>query len=79
MPSKYWFPTKTYGWGWGLPSSWQGWAVFAAYLGLMIAGPFVFPPRVTPFGYGAYVAVLSALLVAVCWFKGEPPRWRWGS
>jgi hypothetical protein len=79
MPNKYWFPAKTFGWGWGLPSSWQGRAVFAAYVGLMIAGPFVFPPRATPFGYGAYVAVLSALLVAVCWFKGEPPRWRWGS
>jgi hypothetical protein len=21
---------------------------------------------------------LSAVLVAVCWWKGEPPRWRWG-
>ena len=26
------------------------------------------------------VAVLgqSVVLVAVCWWKGEPPRWRWG-
>jgi hypothetical protein len=21
---KYWFPRKTYGWGWGLPIAWQG-------------------------------------------------------
>jgi hypothetical protein len=25
---KYWFPAKRYGWGWGIPSSWQGWLVF---------------------------------------------------
>jgi len=23
-------------------------------------------------------AVLSLLLVGICWLKGEPPRWRWG-
>jgi len=22
--------------------------------------------------------VVVALLVAVCWWKGEPPQWRWG-
>jgi hypothetical protein len=26
-----------------------------------------------------YVAVLCALLIGVCWLKGEPPRWRWGN
>lgn len=24
---KYWFPAKRFGWGWGLPSAWQGWVV----------------------------------------------------
>ncbi|WP_269146578.1 hypothetical protein [Xanthomonas oryzae] len=24
----YWFPAKTYGWGWGLPTVWQGWLVY---------------------------------------------------
>jgi hypothetical protein len=28
--------------------------------------------------YLLYVIVLCALLIAVCWRKGEPPRWRWG-
>ncbi len=28
----YWFPAKTYGWGWGLPVTWQGWVVTAATL-----------------------------------------------
>jgi hypothetical protein len=74
---KYWFPAKRYGWGWGIPSSWQGWLVVAAFGGLLFAGPFFLPPGTAP--YLAYVAVLCALLVGVCWLKGEPPRWRWGN
>ena len=58
----YWFPAKRFGWGWGLPLSWQGWVVF----------------KELAFFVG-YVAVLSASLVAICWLKGEPPRWRWGT
>lgn len=26
----------------------------------------------------AYVALISGLLLGVCYLKGEPPRWRWG-
>ena len=22
---------------------------------------------------------MSAVLIAICWWKGEPPRWRWGA
>jgi hypothetical protein len=28
---KYWFPAKRYGWGWGIPCSWRGWLVLAAF------------------------------------------------
>lgn len=35
-PPKYWFPAKQYGWGWGLPNAWQGWAVLAGF-GLLLA------------------------------------------
>jgi hypothetical protein len=41
----YWFPAKRYGWGWGLPMTWQGWLVLAAFLALVVAGTFLFPPR----------------------------------
>ena len=78
MQGKYWFPAKTYGWGWGLPSSWQGWLVVAAFIGLLVAGSFAFPPRAALGPYLAYTAVLCGLLIGVCWLKGEPPRWRWG-
>lgn len=29
---KYWFSDKRYGWGWGLPSAWQGWVVLVGYV-----------------------------------------------
>jgi hypothetical protein len=74
----YWFPAKRYGWGWGIPNRWQGWLVLAVFAGLLVAGSFLFPPATTLDAFLAYVAVLCGLLVAVCWLKGEPPRWRWG-
>ena len=80
MPAelKYWFPAKRYGLGWGLPLTWQGWLTFAIFLGLIVVGAFLFPPRHAPIAYIIYVVVLTLLLTAVCWLKGEPPRWRWG-
>lgn len=74
----YWFPAKRYGWGWGLPSSWQGWLVLAAFFGLLGLGFVLFPPKTDAGPFIAYVLVLSALLVGICGLKGEPPRWRWG-
>ena len=38
----FWFPVKRYGWGWGLPVRWQGWAVFVLYATLLYAGFYVF-------------------------------------
>ncbi|HEX4195097.1 MAG TPA: hypothetical protein VHY80_18450 [Stellaceae bacterium] len=74
----YWFPAKRYGWGWGLPATWQGWVVLAIFLALVIAGVFIFPPQQSPVAFILYIVLLSALLTAVCWYQGEPPRWRWG-
>ncbi len=75
----YWFPAKQYGWGWGVPVAWQGWAVLAIFTGLMVAGGLMLLPGYGPVVFGVYTAVLSILLIAVCWIKGEPPAWRWGS
>ena len=71
-----WFPAKKYGWGWGLPNGWQGWLVFAAYLVLLCAGALLLSNQ--PGLFSAYAAVLSIVLIVVCYLKGEKPRWRWG-
>jgi drug/metabolite transporter (DMT)-like permease len=75
---EYWFPAKRYGWGWGLPTSWEGWLVCAAFLALIVAGVFLFPPARALGSFITYTIVVGVLLLAVCWLKGEPPRWRWG-
>jgi mxaL protein len=74
----YWFPAKRYGWGWGPPRVWQGWAVLAAFIGLFAAGFWMFPPKSELVPFLAYAVFLTAVLIAICWIKGEPPRWRWG-
>ena len=78
MDGRYWFPAKRYGWGWGLPVTWQGWLVVIAFVAMTVGGAFAFPPTKEPAAYFIYVAVLSLALVGVCWLTGEPPRWRWG-
>lgn len=76
--SKYWFPAKRYGWGWGLPCAWQGWAVLTAYV-LVIAGILRFLAPTHRIGLVLLcAAAATAVLCMVCWFKGEPLRWRWG-
>ncbi|MBC8750556.1 MULTISPECIES: hypothetical protein [Paraburkholderia] len=75
---EYWFPAKRYGWGWGLPARWQGWATLLAYVVLLGAVGFAFRPASHPLMFAMLVALLTVALVAVCWLKGEPPRWRWG-
>lgn len=75
----YWFPAKRYGWGWGLPVTWQGWIVLAAFAGLSGAGVLLFPPNAKIVPLLIYVFLLTAGLIAICWLKGEPPRWRWSS
>jgi len=75
---RYWFPAKRYGWGWGLPVTWQGWLVFAAFIGLLAAAAWLLPPGAMPGAFAACVVMLVALFTGVCWLTGEPPRWRWG-
>jgi hypothetical protein len=75
---KYWFPAKRYGWGWGPPCAWQGWVVLLSYFALIVGGiPFVHATEGNV-AYIAYVFVLTAILIAICWLTGERPRWRWG-
>jgi len=82
MPSsttpKYWFPAKRYGWGWGRPSTWQGWVVLLVYFALVLGGiPLLLSTR-GQLVYIAYVVLLTAVLNTICWLTGEHPRWRWG-
>lgn len=72
----WWFPAKRYGWGWGLPSKWQGWLVLVAYLVLIGGACFMVTTR--PVLFACIVLGSTTALIAICWHMGEPPRWRWG-
>ena len=73
---QYWFEAKSYGFGWTLPVTWQGWVTVLVYVALLVAGLNVI---VTPLPKFIYIAVVSLLLIGVVVWKGEKPaRWRWG-
>jgi hypothetical protein len=73
----YWFRAKRYGWGWGLPATWQGWLVMLVWFLAMITNALVFSHNIPLFI--VLTLALSASLIAICYAKGEPPRWRWGN
>ena len=75
---EYWFHAKRYGWGWGLPTCWQGWIAYGAYFALLALAVFFFRVDHRPIVFVFVVVILSLALFVVCWIKGEPPRWRWG-
>ena len=78
--NKIWFPAMRYGIGWGLPVTWQGWAVLLTYMVLMIVGSAFLTSSPGRFAiFPVYVTCLTALLIFICWKKGERPEWRWGN
>ncbi|MEJ2720157.1 MAG: hypothetical protein P8181_03325 [bacterium] len=76
--NRYWFPAKKYGWGWGFPATWEGWVVFTVYFLLLFGTALYTNPQHHIIRFVLYTLALTAGLLAVCWLKGEPPRWRWG-
>jgi hypothetical protein len=76
-PPKYWFPAKRYGWGWGPPNTWQGWAILIGFgATLVVAGLRLLPTH--PTSFLVLAVAVCGLLTFICYLTGEPPRWRWG-
>ena len=74
-----WFRVKRYGYGWGIPARWQGWAVLVAYFALLYAGIRYLGGRQSAAGLILYMLVITLALIAIVIAKGERPlRWRWG-
>lgn len=75
----FWFPAKSYGWGWGLPVTWQGWLVVLVYFGLQFWGIRHFRAQRAVRELLIYLGVVTVLFVVVVYLKGErPAAWRWG-
>jgi hypothetical protein len=73
----YWFPAKRYGWGWGLPLTWQGWVVLIVWIVILSAAAIRLMPT-HPIEFLFFALIMAGFLTLICYIKGEPPRWRWG-
>ena len=72
-----WFAPKRYGWGAGLPISWQGWLLSAVFVGLVFAATLLLPGR--PLAFLAIVLPAAALFVIISARTTRGGwRWRWG-
>jgi len=74
---RYWFPAKRYGWGWGLPATWEGWVVLIVWLAVVGLG-IRYLASGSLYAHLAFVLAMVGLLLIICYKKGEPPRWRSG-
>ncbi len=72
---KAWFPAKTRGWGWGIPTKWQGWVVFLIYI-LALSIGLVISSIYNSSYFSIYLIIITALLFGICFWKGEDPRGR---
>lgn len=73
-----WFRRKTYGWGW-CPCSWKGWLVifiWAIIFAISITG---IEKNDHELGKNfAVIFIITAILLGICYKKGEKPKWQWG-
>jgi hypothetical protein len=77
-----WFAPKRYGFGIGLPITWQGWALLASYIGAL-AGIRALDHSANGGARAAAFALLllvtGLFLVVVAKRTRGGLRWRWGS
>lgn len=80
---RYWFKQKRYGYG-AAPSSWEGWALTAAYVVILTAMSAWLTERAARgeggiFTFIVLAAVVTLIFVVIAWRTTEGGwRWRWG-
>lgn len=80
---KPWFRSKRYGWGWGLPLTWQGWIVFTIYLFIVMYLVYGLNGRSyfllnTPMHILLPFFIATIIFIIIASITGEKPQWRWG-
>ena len=82
---KYWFKNKRFGFGWGLPATWQGWTVMIVYAVVLFIAALVLLDEApedqwsSELGwYFGVVFVSTMTIIAIGYKKGPKPTWRWG-
>ena len=72
-----WFAAKRYGYGAGLPISWQGWAVSLAFVVAIAAAAYLFGDRPLML-VGIIVPLAATLIVITAKTTRGGWHWRWG-
>lgn len=84
-PEGHWFKARLFGWGW-MPVRWQGWCLLFVYIAL-VASIVLMREEAIPgnpdsgsnfLTFALPIIVLTALLIFICYKKGEKPHWQWG-
>ncbi len=80
MDDKPWFRAKRYGYGAGMPITWQGWALLVAYIGAVTLGSdlatFYLPQMPRVLSVIAALVIPSAVALPIIRKKTEG-GWRW--
>ena len=84
-PQGYWFKRKLYGWGW-VPVRWQGWVVVTVSVVLIVLDGVSLsataekgdPTQKQLLWFFAQLIFVIVVLLIICYWKGEKPRWQWG-
>jgi len=77
---KYWFKSKSFGWGW-TPCSREGWLVTIGFVLAAIAIGIIFKEQLERGKVTDYFISLGGLiilLVIIAFKTGEKPKWNWG-
>jgi hypothetical protein len=72
-----WFAAKRYGYGAGLPISWQGWAVMLGFMLIALADALLFATRPLIL-IAILIPAIAVLLVITARTTRGGWRWRWG-
>ena len=72
-----WFAPKRYGYGSGLPLTWQGWAILIGFLVITFADALLFATRPIVL-FAILIPVTVALMVVTARTTRGGWRWRWG-
>jgi hypothetical protein len=73
-----WFAPKRYGYGAGLPISWQGWAVMISFVVLVIGIGLLFKDRPAALIAAIIPPTVALIIISARTTRGGW-RWRWGS
>lgn len=79
--TKIWFKAKRYGYGW-YPATWEGFGVLALYflniILLMVRVSRLHSENDVIWQITIPILIITIILIAICYLKGEEARWRWG-